>query len=109
VIPPTATAFAVQALHVPVRFVITPEAGVPRAGVTNVAEVTRTTFPVPENPTEDGTPVLVVLNRKPVANPESRVPLSPTTVVAPPVDVLVASPVRAVNVPLPPPKHEESA
>ena len=50
----------------------------------------------------DGTPVLVVFLRMPVARLESKVLLMPLTVVAPPVDVLVASPVRALNVPLPP-------
>jgi hypothetical protein len=32
-------AFAVQAVHVPVRLVITPDAGVPSAGVTKIGEV----------------------------------------------------------------------
>jgi len=41
---------AVQAVQVPVRLVITPDAGVPRAGVTNVGEVANTIFPVPVAP-----------------------------------------------------------
>jgi hypothetical protein len=41
------TLFAVQLVHVPVRLVMTPEAGVPRAGVTKVGLVARTTLPLP--------------------------------------------------------------
>jgi hypothetical protein len=33
------TLFAVQLVHVPVRFVITPDAGVPKAGLTSVIPV----------------------------------------------------------------------
>lgn len=54
VVPPIAgglarlvTVFAVQLVQVPVRFVITPEAGVPSAGVTSVGEVAKTTLPLP--------------------------------------------------------------
>jgi len=50
----------------------------------------------------DGTPVLVVFLSIPVAKLESSVLLIPITVVAPPVDVLVASPVSVVKVPDPP-------
>ena len=49
-----------------------------------------------------GAPVVVVLHNGPVARPERSTPLIPLTVVAPPVDVLTASPLSAVNVPLPP-------
>jgi hypothetical protein len=38
---------AVKEAAVPVRFVATPDAGVPRAGVTSVGEVLNTTDPVP--------------------------------------------------------------
>ena len=48
-----------------------------------------------------GTPVPVVFFKMPVPRPESRVLLMPLTVVAPPVAVLVASPVRAENTPVP--------
>ena len=76
------------------------------AGVVNpvrkVGDVARTTLPVPVTAHADGTPVLVVLHSGPVARLERATPLIPTTVVAPPVDVLVASPVRAVNDPDPP-------
>jgi hypothetical protein len=51
----------------------------------------------------EGIPVPVVFLSNPVASVESLVPLRPTTVVAPPVAVEVASPVSALNVPLPPP------
>lgn len=52
-------------------------------------------------------PVVVVIFANPVESPERSVPLIPTTVVAPPVDVLVASPVRAENDPPPPPADHE--
>jgi len=48
-----------------------------------------------------GTPVEVVFFTMPVAKPDSMVPLIPLIVVAPPVAVLLASPVRAVNTPDP--------
>ena len=50
VMPVTGTAEAVHAEHVPVRFVMTPEAGVPRAGVTSVGEVAKTSAPDPVAP-----------------------------------------------------------
>ena len=48
------TAPAVKFDAVPVTFVITPDAGVPNAGVTNVGDVFKTTDPVP---VEVATPV----------------------------------------------------
>ena len=64
----------------PVALVRVPDAGVPSAGVTNVgevrvADVAKTTLPLPVLDTVLGTPVVVVLKRKPVANPERAVPL----------------------------------
>ena len=50
---------AVQDVHVPVRLVITPEAGVPSAGVTSVGLVASTTFPVPVTPFSPNTPELL--------------------------------------------------
>lgn len=44
------TALAVQDVQVPVRLVMMPEAGVPRAGVTRVGEVANTMLPVPVAP-----------------------------------------------------------
>ena len=56
-----------------------------------------------------GTPVVVVLHSGPLARPDSSAPLMPLTVVAPPVDVLTASPESALNVPEPPPKQADVA
>jgi hypothetical protein len=63
----------------PVRLVATPEAGVPRAGVTNVGELDRTVFPVP---------VLLVTPVPPLAT--GRVPVTP---------VVIGNPVRLVATP----------
>ena len=69
----------------PVRFVATPEAGVPIFGVTNVGELDKTTFPVPVElvtpvpPFATGNvPVTPVVNGSPVrfvATPEAGVPI----------------------------------
>ena len=45
VVAPTVPLMLMEA--VPVRFVTTPDAGVPRAGVTSVGDVARTLLPVP--------------------------------------------------------------
>ena len=70
----------------PVRFVATPEAGVPRAGVTSVGESDKTTLPVPVEvvtpvpPLATGrVPVTPVVSGNPVrfvATPEAGVPQS---------------------------------
>lgn len=82
VIPLAGTALAVQLVHVPVRFVMTPEAGVPNAGVTNVGEVANTADPLPVSsvraaarfaldgvPRKVATPVPKPLTPVPIGNP----------------------------------------
>ena len=81
---------AVKPAAVPVTLVITPEAGVPNAGVTNVGLVANTNAPVPVSFVTAANKFALEGVAKNVATPEAR----------PDTPVLIGRPVQLVNVPL---------
>ena len=74
----------------PMTFVITPEAGVPSAGVTNVGEVANTSAPAPVSSVTAARRFAELGVPRKVATPVPR----------PETPVLIGSPVQLVNVPL---------
>jgi hypothetical protein len=98
---------AVSPEAVPVRFVATPDDGVPRAGVTRVGEVDKTTLPVPVDvvtpvpPFATGSvPVTPVVKGKPVrfvATPDAGVPNAGVTSVGDVAKTRAPDPVSSVT------------
>lgn len=107
---------AVHAVHVPVRFVITPLAGVPRAGVIRVGDVAATGEPVPVVAVKLGAAVDPVKFPNAVfaatlesVNVKAGVVVAVATDVVNNGDRFPEENDVTVPAPPPPPKHEESA